>query len=309
MDNNELKNISTQHKKDLKNLIKSLNEIKPNITCIGLLNAGKSTLLNALIGDVDNQTFLTADIRETTDTKDVIHNKLNYIDTPGLDATDQDTQKVIDVLKEADIVLFVHNINTGEFDPTEFDFLKLILQNWNDPSTFISQTIFVLSKIDAIDVKDEKTEIEKTSEKIKSQIYSLFNCEPTVVSVSSESYQDALKLNEPVLLAYSNFSLLREKIEELSNNYESNIYKNKIDRVDTKFKEVKLFLEKERKRLLDEKVALTKQSKEQKDEFIKDLVTTHPTKKTLSPRITPNRESNSFSPLFLEVSIIDLKAA
>jgi len=269
---NRLKKIITQHKNDLENLILSLSEIKPHIACIGLLNAGKSTLLNTLIEDMENQTFLTADIRETAESKMTLHKNIYYIDTPGLDATKEDTQVVMNALKGVDIILFVHNINTGEFDPSEFDFLKLILKNWNDHKNFIDQSIFVLSKIDAMNAEDEKTEIESTSEKIISQIYTLFNCKPTVVSVAAESYQEGIRENEVLLQEYSNILLLKNTIEHLINRKMKTIYDNKLRRIDTKFQEVNNFLKNEENKLKKEREALYEKYKNQKNGFVKEVV-------------------------------------
>ena len=269
---NRLKDISTQYKKDLKNLIQSLDEIKPRIACTGLLNAGKSTLLNTLIGDIDNQTFLTADIRETTDSKKIVYNKLTYIDTPRLDATEQDTQVVINVLKEADIGPDLTYAKVKQGDEVVFVFLKLILENWSGPRTFIEQTIFVLSKIDAMNVEDEKREIENTSKKIKSQIRTLFECEATVISVSAESYQDGVRDNETLLQQYSNFSSLKRKIEKLVKDKVKKIDENKIQRIETKFQDIKMLLTKEKEELETEKVLMHKNYNKQKNDFVKEVV-------------------------------------
>jgi len=267
-----LKDIVTEYKNDLENLISSLSEIKPYIACTGLLNAGKSTLLNTLIGDMDNQTFLTADIRETAESKTVLHKDVFYVDTPGLDATEQDTKVVIDTLKEADVVLFVHNINTGEFDPSEFEFLKLVLKNWNDPKSFIKQTIFVLSKIDAINAEDEKAEIEATSEKIKVQIRTLFNYEPMIISVAAESYQEGKRENEKLLQEYSNISSLKQAIDILTKDKIKTIYANRTQKIDDKFKNVKKILNKEKKKLKKEKEILHENHMKQKNKFVKEIV-------------------------------------
>lgn len=272
MKNNSVKDISTQHRNELKSLMQSLDEATPSIVCSGLLNAGKSTLLNALVGDTENNTFLTADIRETTESKRVIVNKQCFIDTPGLDAKDQDTQVVLETLKKADVVLFVHNINTGEFDPAEFDFLKQILKHWNDSKSFMEQTIFVLSKIDAIYSEDEDRVIEETQNKIEQQVYSLFHSKPVIVSVSAKSYQDGVNENENLLQEYSNFSSLRNQIERISQEKISEIHNNKIQRIERKFQEIKKLLQTEKRKLEKEKVVMLEHYKNQKNEFVKEVL-------------------------------------
>ena len=46
----------------LKNLQKAIHENQITVTCVGLYNHGKSTLLNVLIKGFEYKTFKTADI-------------------------------------------------------------------------------------------------------------------------------------------------------------------------------------------------------------------------------------------------------
>lgn len=266
-----LKNLSETHIQELENLLESLNDTEPTIVCTGLLNAGKSTLLNALIGDIDNKTFSRSDIRETTQNKVFTIDKLTYIDTPGLDANDADTKVVYETIDRADIVLFVHNINTGELDPTEINFLVKLQKNWNVSKESLQNIIFVLSRKDEIDIGKEESIIREVKEKINTQILEIFKEEPIVVSVSSESYQDALRQNELLLLKDSNLSKLKDYIDKHAKERLISIYKNKEYKVEKKFKDIIDILKKERERLFDEKQQIIKGAEEAIKSFKQDI--------------------------------------
>ena len=132
-------------------LKKSISNQLVNITCMGLYNHGKSSLLNALIKDFDEETFKTADVRETITNKSFEYGKINYIDTPGLNAEEYDDKRVYDAVKESDINIFVHTVTTGAFVEKEIEFLNKIKDNWGNPLDFINRTIFVLSRVDKIE--------------------------------------------------------------------------------------------------------------------------------------------------------------
>ena len=123
------------------NLKKATIENQITVTCVGLYNHGKSTLLNVLIKDFEYKTFKTADARETTLNKEVIYNDIKYIDTPGLNAQEDDDKKVMEAIESSDITLFVHNVNTGELNKAEVDFLSKIQKYWKNPQEFIERTI------------------------------------------------------------------------------------------------------------------------------------------------------------------------
>ena len=151
----------------LKNMQKVIHENQITVTCVGLYNHGKSTLLNVLIKDFEYKTFKTADAIETKLNKTVVYNDIKYVDTPGLNAQKEDDKKVMEAVQNSDITLFVHTITTGEFNKEEIEFLNNIKQYWKNSQEFIERTIFVLSRIDNI---SDSEDIEKTSKRMKEQI-------------------------------------------------------------------------------------------------------------------------------------------
>ena len=63
------KYISHDELKSIKVLEKAIKGSSVVVTCMGLYNHGKSTLLNTLVKDFEHQTFKTADVRETSKIK------------------------------------------------------------------------------------------------------------------------------------------------------------------------------------------------------------------------------------------------
>ena len=185
------------------------------VSCVGLYNHGKSTLLNAIVGDFECSTFKTADTRETSSIKRIKRNDLFFVDTPGLNAREYDDKLTIKATNESDINLFIHNVTTGELDKNEIDFLYKM----NNNQTFIDKTIFVLSRIDNI---DNQQDIDKTNNKIFQQIEKIFNYHATIVTVSAKNYLKGNRENKKLLIKNSNIVTLKEKIESFSKRLKSN---------------------------------------------------------------------------------------
>ena len=89
---------------------------------IGKNGAGKSTLLNAMTGQ--DELFKSGVIRTTVKNQRVTDGYFEWIDTPGIDDTDQETTTAFAGLKNADCILFAHNLKQGELDRMEVDFLQ-----------------------------------------------------------------------------------------------------------------------------------------------------------------------------------------
>ena len=91
-------------------LNQKVNDSKPIIVTWGLMNAGKSYLLNMLTQHIDKEFFKTNDFRETAIISSYETDQYVYLDTPGLDANAQDNLEALKGVKKADIVLFVHQL-------------------------------------------------------------------------------------------------------------------------------------------------------------------------------------------------------
>jgi len=247
---------------------KSLNENNITVTCIGLYNHGKSTLLNVLIKDFEFKTFKTADARETSVNKIFTYGNINYIDTPGLNANEQDDNQVLEVIKNSDITLFVHNVTTGEFSKVEIEFLESIKKYWENPQIFLDRTIFVLSRIDGVNSSED---VKNTQDKMHQQIESIFGSTARIIALSAEDYRDGMVEKENELIAQSNVKALEKDIEMLSKKSRQEIQKTKQERLSKKYSEL---IEKLENRMKSNQATLTKLTKEQNnqdEEFRNDI--------------------------------------
>lgn len=258
-------------KLDIQNLEELKNSIKNNavkVTCVGLYNSGKSTLLNCLIGDLNCTTFKTADTRETTTSKTVtLENGIHLVDTPGLNAQEHDDKVVMEVIKESDINLFIHNITSGELQMKEYEFLSNIQKHWKNPQEFIERTIFVLSRVDEIHSFED---IKRTKIKVNEQIKNLFGKEAVIVTLSSKDFIDGKMENENELVEQSNILMLEKLIIEYKNRFEISILETKKKRVADGYTNIiKMLSSKAEELKLESSKIANKQAKMEKD--IKDI--------------------------------------
>lgn len=249
---------------NLNSLQKSILNKLVNVTCMGLYNHGKSSLLNALIDDLEDSTFKTADVRETTISKSFEYNNINFVDTPGLNAKEHDDKRVLDAVKESDINIFVHTVTTGEFVEKEIEFLQHIKTNWNNPKDFIDRTIFVLSRVDKA---NNQNDISSTINKMQNQILEIFGLESIIIPVSALRYKKGMLEGKNILIKKSNIVELENNLNKLiSKNIDfimqtreqrlSYYYDNLLENIESK-KQQKMF-------------ELAKQ-KQVKDDFLKSL--------------------------------------
>jgi GTP-binding protein Era len=132
------------------------------VAIVGAPNAGKSTLLNRLLGE---KISITSKKPQTTRNRilGVVHRpgaQIVFIDTPGIfKAKDTLNLRIVDTalsaIGDADMILFV--LDTANPDPTSEYFLIKRLQKQERP------VILALNKIDLIKKADLLTVIEKWS--------------------------------------------------------------------------------------------------------------------------------------------------
>jgi len=205
------------------------------VTCMGLYNHGKSSLLNVLVDDYEEKTFKVADVRETAKNKKIQIGNVIYVDTPGLNAKEHDDKKVMDVAKESDINIFVHNVNTGEFVAKEVEFLNMIKNHWKNPNEFIERTIFVLSRIDEVSSQED---IKKTIDKMKQQIKEIFGVYSIIAAISSKDYIEGVKNNENELIELSNILAFKSLLNTTIHKEGDKIYQTKQVRLNSHYSQL-----------------------------------------------------------------------
>lgn len=92
----------------------------------GLVNSGKSSLFNALLDrGAGKERFPVGAVR-TTKRGDREHllDWLDILDTPGIDATDEDDDAAYQTLMEADLIVATHNIKLGMLNKSEYEWLS-----------------------------------------------------------------------------------------------------------------------------------------------------------------------------------------
>jgi tRNA U34 5-carboxymethylaminomethyl modifying GTPase MnmE/TrmE len=238
------------------------------VTCMGLYNHGKSSLLNALIKDFDGKTFKTADTRETISNKKVTYNNFIFVDTPGLNAQKNDDKRVMDAVKQSDINIFVHNINTGEFVAKEVEFFHNIKKHWKNPQEFIERTIFVLSRVDEANSYED---IIKTANKMEEQLKDIFDVETKIIPTSSKDYVDGMLEDESELIDMSGVPFLEDNLSKLKVKFLNSIKQTKNDRLIKYYDDL---IQKLNAQIQEEKLELSKLENEKKkfdSSFSKDI--------------------------------------
>lgn len=182
---------------------------KMQIACVGIYNAGKSTLLNALIGKM---VFTTGDV-PTTDSVDKYDNgELVYIDTPGLNANDLDNATAAKGYKESDIILFVSNIQNGGLNKAEAKYLEELKMALGSTKMLQDHVVFVLSNKHRM----EADKVEKVVAQHKKNIEDVFGIEVDNIYVCDAiTYISGVTKNEEVLIEASGVLEVKERINQL----------------------------------------------------------------------------------------------
>lgn len=171
----------------------------------GLLKAGKSSLFNALAG---KEIFDTDVIRATVVNKKVELEKFTLLDTPGLDACQNDDEMAFSGYVDADVILFVHNLLEGELNQIETDAIQKISNLFNNKEVFFKNVILVLS------CKDQKEEYEIIKSQIEEQCKKLFGYSfHKIFCINSIGYLKGKKENKSLLVKDSGIDELLQAVE------------------------------------------------------------------------------------------------
>jgi tRNA U34 5-carboxymethylaminomethyl modifying GTPase MnmE/TrmE len=188
----------SQYSSDLQ---KKYDVKRVRVAAVGLLKAGKSSFLSAMTQQPER--FKSGVIRTTIKNQEYHDEFFSWIDTPGIDDTEQETTSAFAGLQKADVVLFVHNLKQGELDFSEMQFIQ---QNIDQDPNFLSKITFVLTHID--DVGDQAAaEIWQAIEK---QCLDQLKHTPNHFAVSSPRYLKGIIEQKKLLIQRSNIPALQD---------------------------------------------------------------------------------------------------
>lgn len=180
---------------------------KIKITCAGIYNAGKSSLLNAL---TDGYNFKVGDIPTTATIDTYRTNKYQYVDTPGLNANKYDDKTAKEAFKDADMILFVSNMQNGGLNAAESEYLKQLANTLGGMDILEKQVVFVMSNLHQV----EDDSVQKIITEHKKMIQLALGFEPKKICVyDAMTYQEGVKQNEQVLIDLSGIPALKAEIE------------------------------------------------------------------------------------------------
>jgi small GTP-binding protein len=185
------------------------NAAKPRIAVFGKYNHGKSTLLNALVGD---SMFKAADKRETTENKELEQEHVIWIDTPGLDADvhkQDDKAAIKGAFEMADYLFLVHQAQAGELDKYEMQiFQQLARQDKN----YNRKMFLVLTQID----QKSTEEVSVIETKIRQQLLGCFDLRDLkIISVSAHRYNRGIKEDKAIFCEKSGINTLFDLTDTL----------------------------------------------------------------------------------------------
>ena len=182
---------------------------KVNIINAGVMNHGKSSLFNSLLGKV---VFPEEDVRTTVTTQvEQWGDNVFLIDTPGLSANIADDTVAYEAYRRANVILFVHRVDTGELHKNGLDGLNQIKKLFPNDKFFTEHMCLVLTSIDDQSAgKNLNTIRNKALADIKKHCgLSGFK----VFTVSNTRYRTGVEENEELLVEESGIPELRKYLE------------------------------------------------------------------------------------------------
>ncbi|MFA0158663.1 GTPase [Vibrio sp. 10N.261.46.A3] len=183
-----------------------LNQQDPlvNIVVFGSYNAGKSSLLNSLTNQLENEYFPTADVPQTRVNKTFEMDNVCFIDTPGLDVNDDDTQQAEMGSLKGDVVIFVHKLTSGSLQQHDLDAMKAVYQQHGDSSS----VLFVVTACEGAKPDDDIVK------ELKHQIGEHLSPDIPISLVSNTLYKRGIIENKPKFVEFSNVEQLRQNLNE-----------------------------------------------------------------------------------------------
>lgn len=203
--------------KALKKMLSTKQE-KMEVVIAGNVKAGKSTLINAIFKD---ETLCQTGVVRTTAENQLIESEIyRVMDTPGINANDEDTLVAKEGYEHSDFFIFAHNIVEGELLAQELDFLKELQGYFNDDEQFARNIVIVFTNADQL--TDENKQLAQ--KKINEQLALITQASLKIITVDSISYLTALAENKLLLMEHSNIPNLQSYLDEVAKRFNANIH-------------------------------------------------------------------------------------
>ena len=183
---------------------------KINIINAGVMNHGKSSLFNSLL---DKNVFPEEDIRTTIKTQVELWTENVYlIDTPGLSAELTDDAVAYEAYRRANVILFVHRVDTGELHKNGLDGLNKIKSLFPDEKFFINHLCLVLT---ATDDQSARENLDTIRDKALADIKNFCGLGGfKVFFVSNALYRQGVEEHENFFIEQSGIAELRDYLRQ-----------------------------------------------------------------------------------------------
>lgn len=198
--------------KEFKDKIAAINDDAQRINIInaGVMNHGKSSLFNSLL---DKNVFPEEDIRTTVKIQaEQWHDNIYLIDTPGLSAEIVDDAVAYEAYRRANVIIFVHRVDTGELHKNGIDGLNKIKALFPDEKFFAKHLCLVLTSIDE---QNASKNLSTIIGKVRADIQNYCGLNGfKIFSVSNPRYRKGMAENKTNLVAKSGIPELREYLQQ-----------------------------------------------------------------------------------------------
>lgn len=130
-------------------LQKEIDEQKIYIVNAGIMNHGKSSLFNSMLG---RDEFKVADKRETIVCQETLwKDNTFFVDTPGLAADSSDDETAHDAYKKADAIIYVHTLKVGELQRKEIEAIQHLAKIFESAEYFWQHFCLVFTSFEEYD--------------------------------------------------------------------------------------------------------------------------------------------------------------
>jgi tRNA U34 5-carboxymethylaminomethyl modifying GTPase MnmE/TrmE len=191
----------------------ALNEAGMRVAACGIYNAGKSSLLNALVDKFEEgaEAFETGDVRTTAKVVEWKLKQLTFVDTPGVDGAAEDEETAWQGVLRSDYFFYVHRLRAVEFEQRELHFLKRLKEHTRDLE---SRLALVISQIDGVGSDEDASSCDTA---IRKAFADAVGFEPEqVFPVSVTRFIKGTQEAKPALVARSGIPALKQWIDLIS---------------------------------------------------------------------------------------------